>query len=311
MYSSPTWAGARGNVAEVEIELESSLAVAAARWMRGDFDVLDSVMAKRAAADDRTVLERSPGTWTWYLALNAHRPPFDDRRVRLAVAHAVNRTDPALAIPAAPAPTGGLIPPSVQGHSPRVAPPFDPARARVLLREAGLTDPLSIGEVVLASLELWEDTTAMVASSLREIGISVRVLALAGDPDLAEAVSGGVAHAFVWAFGGSFPDAGRSILEPILVEFPSLYRDEELESLLHRAVALRDHDERLRHYREYEQRWIGEQAALVPLGYGDTALWLRPWVTGMWAAGSETSTFADAVVKRSNRAETSRGSTTR
>jgi ABC-type transport system substrate-binding protein/class 3 adenylate cyclase len=303
MSVSPTWSGARGNVAEVEIELESSLAAAAASWKRGEYDVLDSVMAKRAAVDDRTVLERSPGTWTWYLAFDAQRPPFDDRRVRLAVAHAVDRTDLALAIPAAPAATGGLIPPFVQGHSPRVAPAFDPVRARALLREAGLAEPGSIGEVVLACLELWEDTTAMVAASLREIGMPVRVLSLATDPDLAEAIRADAAHANVWAWGMDFPDAGRGILEPILADNPSLYRDEELESLLHRAVALRDHDERLQRYREYERRWIGEQAALVPLGYGDTALWLRPWVTGMWVAGSETSTFADAVVKRSNLAD--------
>ncbi len=89
----------------------------------------------------------------------------------------------------------------------------------------------------------------------------------------------------------------RRFLDPILRGFP-LYRDEKLEELLARAAALRDQDERLRAYREFERIWIGEQAAVVPLVYWDRLLWRRPWVTGMWANAIAQSMFADAVVKR-------------
>ena len=46
---------------------------------------------------------------------------------------------------------------------------------------------------------------------------------------------------------------------------------------------------------------IADQAAVVPLGYGDSALSLRPWLTGMWVNMVRMSSFADAVVDVSTR----------
>ena len=65
-----------------------------------------------------------------------------------------------------------------------------------------------------------------------------------------------------------------------------------------RAATLRDQDERLRVFREFERLWIGEQAAVVPLVYNDRALWRRPWLTGMWVNAIAKSSFAEAVVRR-------------
>jgi ABC-type transport system substrate-binding protein len=79
---------------------------------------------------------------------------------------------------------------------------------------------------------------------------------------------------------------------------PSVYRNKELEELLARGASLRDQDERLRAYRDFERIWIGEQAAVVPLAYGDRLLWRRPWITGLWLNAIADSTFADAVVRR-------------
>ena len=83
-----------------------------------------------------------------------------------------------------------------------------------------------------------------------------------------------------------------------------IYRDEQLEQLLARAASLRDQDERLRSYREFERIWIGENAELVPLMYNDRPLWRRPWVRGMWTNAIARSTFAEAVVTRGEGRET-------
>ena len=80
-----------------------------------------------------------------------------------------------------------------------------------------------------------------------------------------------------WA--ADHPDPGGGCRHPLLRLYPWLYRDEQLEGLLARAASLRDQDERLRTYREFERIWISEQAAVVPIAYGDTMLWRRPWVT--------------------------------
>jgi ABC-type transport system substrate-binding protein len=217
--------------------------------------------------------------------------------VRRAFAHAVDRGGAAEPLQAAAAGAGGLLPPAMPGHSHRVAPAFDPDRARAFLGEAGYDDGRALGEIVLAYIDLWEETASVVAAQLEAIGVRIRLLCVASDSDLEAAIEEH-AHAFIWGWTADYPDPSGGFLNAILNGNPWLYRDEELEELLARAASLRDQDERLRTYREFERIWIGEQAAGVPIAYGDRLLWRRPWVTGMWLNAFEISTFAEAVVKR-------------
>ncbi|MGI8929089.1 MAG: ABC transporter substrate-binding protein [Candidatus Limnocylindrales bacterium] len=295
LEASSTWYGARANVREVTIDLEASLADAAERWRRGEYDVMD--VAASSVADDDTVVLRAPGMLTWYLGFNALRAPFDDVRVRTALAHAVDRSAIAQVLGGTPAVAGGLIPPTMPGHSHRVTPPFDPDRSRDLFREAGFLPGQASTAVVLACLNIWEPAARMVAAQLDHVGVPVQlqVLAHRSDPELDAAIERGV-HAFIWAWIADSPDPGGGVLAPMLQSSPALYRDKTLDDLLASAAALRDQDERLRLYREFERRWIGEQVALVPLAHGDTTLWVRPWVTGMWVNATAKSTFAEAVV---------------
>ena len=295
LETNPTWHGARGNVRQVHVMLEESWEDVARRWHDGEFDVLHGRFAEYAIAAGETFVERAPAMYTWYLGFNATRSPVDDPRVRLAAAHAIDRGAPAAALGAAAAATGGLIPPTMPGHSQRVAPPFDPARARALLEDARGV----VGEIALAYLGLWAEAAESVAAQLEGVGLSVRPLPLASDAALLDAIREG-AHAFVWAWSADSPDPAGGILEPILSSLP-VYSDHELQALLARAASLHDQDERLRTYREYERRWIGDSAAVVPLAYADSALVVRTGITGMWMNEVGMSTFAEVVVDRQKR----------
>ena len=299
LASAPSWYGARGNVGEVRIELEASPAVAVDRWRGGEYDVLHETLAFRAVATDEEVVEWVPAMSTWFLGFNARRAPLDDPRVRRALAHAIDRRGPAEALRAAAAETGGMIPPGMPGHSQRVAPAFDPDRARALLGEAGYADGRALGEIVLAYLDLWEDAAADVAAQLAAVGIRIRLLPTASDPELEAVIEERAHHCFIWSWGALYPDPG-GVYDPKDPAWAWNYSDEGLDQLLTRAASLRDQDERLRTYREFEQVWIGEQAAIVALAYDNRCLWRRPWVTGMWMGAIEDadSTFADAVVRR-------------
>ena len=294
MSAAPTWSEARGNVKEVRLELEASPAAAAARWRRGAYDALHSILTFHAESDDRTVIQRSAGAFTWYLGFNARHAPVDDPRTRRALAHAIDRSGPSQALGATAAGAGGLIPPPLPGHSSRVAPAFDPDRARALLTEVGHPDGDSLGEIVLACLELWGNAASNVAAQLAEIGVRVQVISEASDPDLDRVIE--QAHAFLWAWVETRPTPVTAF-ELILREYSALYRDEQLEDLLARAKLLGDQDELLRTCREFERIWIGEQVAVVPIAYADELLWLRPWVTEMWVNSTGICTFDHAVVR--------------
>ena len=97
LESAPTWYGARGNVREVRIELEASPEAAGDRWKRATTTSSTTCSpSERDIAGDETVVEWAPGGFTEYLGLDATRPPLDDVRIRRAVAHAIDRTAPAL-----------------------------------------------------------------------------------------------------------------------------------------------------------------------------------------------------------------------
>ena len=100
-----------------------------------------------------------PQRLTQYLALDAQRSPFSNRRLRLAVAAAIDRTS--LAAVSNLMPTDSLLPTGVRGGGgPRVISPPPPSRRRALAREitvrmavqAGDDRGLSIVDVVHAAL---------------------------------------------------------------------------------------------------------------------------------------------------------------
>lgn len=77
-----------------------------------------------------------------FLSVNQARAPFGDRRVRLAIEHAINFD---ALLDAVYRGTGlraaALVPPALWGHNDALRPrPYDPARARALLAEAGLAE---------------------------------------------------------------------------------------------------------------------------------------------------------------------------
>jgi ABC-type oligopeptide transport system substrate-binding subunit len=135
-----------GNLERVHIEL-----IASDDWRSGwegyQADKLDIVSLEAAPWSFRQrVREELAGEYglvptgsTLYAVLDVSRPPFDDQRVRQAFALALDRPALVEAVPGdrAVAATGGFLPPGMPGHTPGIGVPYDPARARRLLDQAG------------------------------------------------------------------------------------------------------------------------------------------------------------------------------
>jgi peptide/nickel transport system substrate-binding protein len=114
------------------------------------------------------------------LMFNLDRAPFDRREVRQAVAYAINRTQLATLVTRGPGVAGspGVVPPGDPWYTPDVRRyPFDPARARAMLRDAtlprtgaGQPRPASVQFELLASPS---PLIPLVQQALRDVGIEV------------------------------------------------------------------------------------------------------------------------------------------
>ncbi len=297
--AAPGWYGARGNIGRVTMTLDPTPAHAGDQWRAGEHDVMYDVLVSHGAGitpNETTVAQHDPDATTMYLSLAANRSPLDDVVVRRALAHAIDRHGLTWSLESAPTGAGGMIPPSISGHSPRVAPAFDPDRAMELLRKAGHPGGRGLGELVLAHFGVDEEWGELIAAQLARVGFRVRRrICLSVAALLAEIPN---VHLYFWVAGADSPDPAAGFLEPFYHWATWFYRDEQLDRLLARATMARDQDERLRLCREFERLWIGELVAVVPLGYIERLVWRRPWLTGFWANAFSKSSFAEAVVTR-------------
>src|SRR5262249_13903477 len=120
--------------------------VMALQFLSGDLETME-----RPTADDYLRFARTPA-WEPYVfrvpllnvygeLQNVRTPPFDDRRVRQAMNYAVNKDDILKLWNGRAVVSHGPLPPLMPGYDAAMKPyPHDPAKARLLLAEAGYPD---------------------------------------------------------------------------------------------------------------------------------------------------------------------------
>ncbi len=184
-----------------------------AALLAGDVDVIDTVpsaLMQRVRDGERTRLVSANSNFVLYMHLDQHRDqalhitgadgqplarnPLKDLRVRQAMSFALNRTAISeRAMEGMAEPIGQIAPPGFIGHDPSLAPqPFDVARARRLLAEAGY--PQGFGLTIHCTSDRFAGdarTCQTVAQMLTAIGIRAQVEVLPTAVFFRRATSGG------------------------------------------------------------------------------------------------------------------------
>ena len=184
------WKEARhGNVRQVEFTTVRSDATRMAALVSGEVDlVFDPPFQDiaRLERDTRLKVMRSADIGQQYLVFDQARDelpgsdikgrnPFKDRRVRQAVAHALNlRALTEKVMRGQAQPSGALLSPMVDGSLPELDRPYahDPQRARELLAQAGYPQGFSVA-MSCVNIAWREAVCQAVAAMLSQVGIRV------------------------------------------------------------------------------------------------------------------------------------------
>jgi len=293
-----------GNLSRVELALldPEALEEDLARYEEGLSDVAypqGPLLLERVHLQHRDELYMQPWAQSMYLGLNTSRPPFDDRRVRQALAHALDRraiADRVWRGMVSPA-TGGLVPPGMPGHSPGLGLPYDPDLARRLLAEAGYprgegfpaVDAVGhwggAGESPMAQYlqAQWRDILGLDITWQCMEWLAYKEHIVAHPPDL-----------FVMGWVADYPDPD-CFLRVAMHQPYVTWRNDDYEQLLESARRITDQAERSKFYRAADRLLI-EDAAIIPFFHGQQFLLVKPWVRRYPMSSIRVSYWKDVII---------------
>ena len=256
------------------------------RWVAG-LDATDPVTAFSGGLIDLTQVSAGDATWiafdtelgtrlhaaeplvVSYFGFDTTRPPFDDARVRLAFALALDREElVALADGTSAQAAASLVPPAIwpDGFVPELV--ADPDRARQLLDDAGYEDRADLGRIVVNGSGL--NVEPAVAVWREELGADVAIENMGFGTFLA-VLESHPPHLYTinWIADYTSPHALYGLLlEPGALSNYGDWRDEEFVERLEAAAAAAE-DGVGRAYDAVDE-YVAQQAPVIPWSYDET-----------------------------------------
>jgi peptide/nickel transport system substrate-binding protein len=222
---------------------------------KGTIDVVINDLAPdivyQLGQDPRLQLVESPGTDYQYIGVNLRDPVLRDVRVRQAIAYAIDRDAiikhlrRGLAVPAS-----GMLPPMSWAFEPDVATyPYDPAKARALLEEAGhpAVDGMRFRLTLkVSNLEFNRLQSTVIQQNLRDVGIALDIRTYEFATFYADVLKGNFQLFTLQWVGGAVadPDILRRVFHsaqvPPIGFNRGFFHDANVDRVLERAAAQDD-----------------------------------------------------------------------
>lgn len=248
------------------------------------YPIPDSVFQRVVSSGKYQILEQSRPD-VFGLAMNVRKKPFDDVRVRRAIAYAINREKvvQVLFSGGRARPALGPIPPGLLGYDPQIkAIGYDPERAKQLLADAGYSKGLEC-ELWTLSRDSEKRFAEFIASQLAEVGIKVQIR-LMQTGAFFDAVSRGDAGLFWWGWTADYADPDTFMYSLFNsanwgINNPCFYKNPRVDELTSQARHIMDQARREAMYKEAAQIVVDE--APWAFIYHTTAFWaVNPGVRG-------------------------------
>jgi peptide/nickel transport system substrate-binding protein len=178
LKANPDYWGGAPRVSGVTFRFIAEPSTALSALQAGEIDWTDSIPTQRVAQltdDDSITLAVTPSNDYWYLALNQARPPWQDVRVRQAVAYGIDRDAIVAATSYGTATANQLaIPEGNPWYTPYDRYRYDVDEAKRLLREAGAS-PQRLDMLVTSEYPETVTAAQIIADNLAPLGITVDI----------------------------------------------------------------------------------------------------------------------------------------
>jgi ABC-type transport system substrate-binding protein len=158
------------------------------------------------------------------------------------------------------------------GHTEGIALPYDPAKARRLLAQAGYPDGRGFPVIKVRFAFNPEYNEILQTQWRNNLGIEIRWIDLPFDQYREQRKD---LHAWIITFWADYPDP-ESFLGGTLPDSTG-WLHEKYKELINRASEMMDYQERLKLYQQAERILI-EEVPLLPVGYPRWDNLVKPWV---------------------------------
>lgn len=228
------------------------------------------------AKNSQLALTTSPSIMQRYISMNVTQKPFDDPRVRAAINYAINRQALVkVAFAGYATPAVGVVPPAIAYAQTYQPWPYDPAKARVLLKEAGYPNGFTTTLWSSHNHSTAQKVLQFTQQQLAQVGIKVQVTAMDAGQRAAEVEGKGQKESGVRMFyTGWSASTGEAdwALSPLFASQnwpPTLfntafYSNPQVDNDLAQALKTTNETEKARLYKDAQDA-IWQSSAWVPL----------------------------------------------
>ncbi|MBO9542476.1 ABC transporter substrate-binding protein [bacterium] len=280
----------------ITLQLGLNEQVETLRFERGELDAIGLLRGIGAAEYARLARDprhrehfiTGPDMATYYVGMNTRMTPFNDPRVREAVAMAIDKAKIVRLVNGRGLVSQGFLPPGLPGATPdRKTYPYDPARAKQLLAEAGYPNGFE-STYWCSSSQTSLKTAQAIHHDLAKVGIRLKLKPLAFPTFLAGVGREKMAPIFSGNWSQDFPDASNFLgtifskhaIRPVRSLNTTFFEDDLTNRLLDQAAITPDDTARFGLYQQAERR-VMKLAPVVPLYHPMRSVLARPEVSGL------------------------------
>ncbi|MEZ4459856.1 MAG: peptide ABC transporter substrate-binding protein [bacterium] len=176
---NPFWVLGKPAIQKLELYMTAERSTSMNLFISGDLDVVvDMLPLAIPAFAGNPAYVNAPKLETRYVGFRVDKAPFDNVKVRQALAHAIQRVEFPGVLKGGEIPAAAWLPPGMFGHTESVGLQYDPDRARALLAEAGYPDGKGFPDTTLL-FRAGEDWS-LIAENLqeqwrRELNIPIKI----------------------------------------------------------------------------------------------------------------------------------------